>query len=73
MNHRKIREIIHEICDCFYTKIKDETDFDNVNKISQEYYKEYENIPLALDLIRALVSEWCRENLKGETHDGQKQ
>lgn len=74
MNNRKIRQIIHEICDYFYTQIKDETEWENVNKLSQEYYKQYKHVPLALDLIRALVSEWCRENLEGRSEaDGQEQ
>lgn len=66
MDNRKIRQIIHDICDHFYTQIKDETEWENVNKLSQEYYEQYKHVPLALDLIRALVAEWCRENLEGE-------
>lgn len=74
MNNRKIRQIIHEICDHFYAQIKDETEWENVNKLSQEYYKQYKHVPLALDLIRVLVAEWCRENLEGRPEaDGQEQ
>ena len=64
MDNRKIRQIIHEICDHFYTQIKDETEWENVNKLSQEYYERYKHVPLALDLIRALVAEWGTANLE---------
>ena len=30
-------------------------------------------MPLAVDLIRALVAEWCRENLEGEVLNEEQQ
>ena len=64
VNNRIIRQIIYEICNQFYMRIKDEMESEAVNRVSQEYYEQYKAVPFALDLIRALVAQWCRENEK---------
>lgn len=69
MDHRKVRSTVHGICDGFYTRIKDEKEWDEVNKISQEYHQEYEDNEFALDMVRALVAEWCRENMEDGLKD----
>lgn len=65
MDHRKVRNTVHGICDGFYTRIKDQKEWDEVNKISQEYYQVYKDNQLAIDMIRAMVAEWCRESMEG--------
>lgn len=63
MEHRKIRQVVHEICDGFYTRIKDETEWDKANAIAQEWYGTYKDVPIAVDMICAFMAEWCRTHL----------
>lgn len=74
MEHRRIRQVIHVVCDGFYTQIKDETEWEKINAIAQEWYERYKTVPLAVDFIRAFVAEWCRTHhieKEGEADEGQ--
>lgn len=60
MEHRRIRLITHDICDQYYSQIKDMRSWEEVNSLSQEYHERYDNDPLADDLLRAYTQEWWR-------------
>lgn len=60
MEHRRIRLITHDICDQYYSQIKDMRSWEEVNSLSQEYHERYSSDPLADDLLRAYAQEWWR-------------
>lgn len=60
MEHRRIRLITHDICDQYYSQIKDMRNWEEVNALSQEYHERYNGDPLADDLLRAYTQEWWR-------------
>lgn len=60
MEHRRIRLITHDICDQYYSQVKDMRNWEEVNALSQEYHERYGGDPLADDLLRAYTQEWWR-------------
>lgn len=60
MEHRRIRLITHDICDQYYSQIKDMRNWEEVNALSQEYHERYSSDSLADDLLRAYTQEWWR-------------
>lgn len=71
MEHRRIRLITHDICKQYYSQIKDMRDWNEVNALSQEYHKRYDNDPLADDLLRAYTQEWWRCYGEGAVANGE--
>ncbi|MCI5996122.1 MAG: hypothetical protein MRZ45_09315 [Blautia sp.] len=73
MSHRTMRNIIHDICDVFYMRIKDldgsEEAWGEISRIAEEYRIKYDNSRFAKDLMLAVTGElertWEGQNKNG--------